>query len=106
MMHLGSSFLNTIVAAIASRCSQTFNEREAEVVKVANNVKDSDFLPRFIIIPLDGDRLVTLPISQVTWDSIRRDAAGLYEALESDYEAMVGSLPYHEDIFNIFACEL
>jgi hypothetical protein len=97
-----------IVAAIDSRETQTYGQRQAEIIDVVALVKSSDFLPRFILIPVDGDKLVSLPLSEITWQSIKRDASDLFEAMDNliNYEGTAGKLATRGDVYNILACKL
>jgi hypothetical protein len=97
-----------IVAAINSRETQTYAQRQAEIIEVAALVKSSEFLPRFILIPVDGDKLVSMPVTEVTWQNIKRDASDLFEAVDNliNYEGTAGKLAPRGDVYNILACKL
>jgi hypothetical protein len=95
-----------VIAAINSRETQTYSERELEIIKVTGMVMDYDFLPRFILIPIEG-RLVALPITRTTWESIRKDAGDLHDEITDLQDANAArELQYRADAFNLLAAFL
>jgi hypothetical protein len=100
-----SMLLKHVLAAINSRETQTYSEREFEIIKATGMVMDYDFLPRFILIPIEG-RLVALPITGPTWQSIRKDAGDLHDEITDLHANAVRELKYRADAFNLLAAFL
>jgi hypothetical protein len=101
-----SMLFKHVIAAINSRETQTYSEREFEVLKVAGMIMDYDFLPRFILLPIEG-RLVSLPITRTTWESIRKDAGDLHDEITDLQDANAArELKYRADAFNLLAAFL
>jgi hypothetical protein len=100
MIILGSSLLTQVAAAIYSRGDQTYEQRKQEIIQVAEEVMGVNYTPSFVMVPLNG-RVITLPISQVAWDALRKDAGNLYIAIHDAEE-----MRYKDSIFNIYACDL
>jgi hypothetical protein len=98
MIILGSSLLTHVAAAIYSRGDQTYEQRKQEIIKVAEEVMEG-YTPSFVMVPLNG-RVITLPISQVAWDALRKDAGNLYIAIHNAEEMR------YKDIYNVYACDL
>jgi hypothetical protein len=95
-----------VLAAINSRETQTYSEREFEIIKVTGVVMEYDFLPRFILIPIEG-RLVALPITRPTWESIRKDAGDLHDEIKDLQDANAArEFKYRADAFNLLAALL
>jgi hypothetical protein len=95
-----------VIAAINSRETQTYSEREFEILKAAGMVMDYDFLPRFILIPIEG-RLVSMPITRTTWENIRKDAGDLHDEITDLQDANAArELKYRADAFNLLAALL
>jgi hypothetical protein len=100
MIILGSNLLTHVAAAIYSRGDQTYEQRKHEIVRVAEEVMGVNYTPSFVMVPLNG-RIITMPISQVAWDALKKDAGNLYIAIH-DAEGM----RYKDDVYNIYACDL
>jgi hypothetical protein len=101
-----SMLFKHVIAAINSRETQTYSEREFEILKVAGMIMDYDFLPRFILLPIEG-RLVALPITRTTWESIRKDAGDLHDEITDLQDANAArELQYRADAFNLLAAFL
>lgn len=101
-----SMLFKHVIAAINSRETQTYSEREFEILKVAGMIMDYDFLPCFILIPIEG-RLVALPITRSTWESVKKDAGDLHTEITDLIDAnSARELQYRADAFNILAAFL
>jgi hypothetical protein len=98
MIILGSSLLAHVAAAIYSRGDQTYEQRRCEIIKVAEEVMEG-YTPSFVMVPLNG-RVITLPISQSAWESLKKDAEDLYIAIRGAEEI------YKDSVYNIYACDL
>jgi hypothetical protein len=95
-----------VFASLNSRETQTYSEREFEIMKVTGMVMDYEFLPRFILLPIEG-RLVSLPITRTTWESIRKDAGDLHDEITDLQDANASrELQYRADAFNLLAAFL
>jgi hypothetical protein len=108
MAETNSEFLKQVLAALNGRQNyQTYGQREWEILEACALVKHEDFLPRFILVPVGG-LLVSIPISRVTWESIRRDASDWYEDLSNliEYRTDGTRLNGCADAFNIPAALL
>jgi hypothetical protein len=103
-----SDLLRGILTALNSRSNyQTYLVRENEILEASALVKHYNFLPRFILIPVDG-LLVSLPISEYTWESIKRDALDLNDDISHviEYKRDGNRLHGCVDAFNIPAALL
>jgi hypothetical protein len=107
-MVMNSEFLPKILSALNERSKyQTYIVREWEIMEASAMVKNYDFLPRFIIVPVE-DYLVSIPVSEYTWQSIKRDAHDLHDNVSHliEYCRDGNRLYRREDAFNIPAALL
>jgi hypothetical protein len=76
-------------------------------MEASGMVRDYDFLPRFILVPIE-DYLVSVPISQYTWQSIKRDAYDLHDNVSNliEYQRSGDRLYGRADAYNIPAALL